>query len=393
MSEPVLVAIPPKGGSLDDVLKKLVALGWLRPELVAAIRRLIKEDKRRVKLEEGLIQLWKSSGHAVESTMREADRFGHDLGDVEDALRRMRRYAGEDGKQQLDYTGKTGVDAMLARLREDGDPEVREAAAGMHLQLDLTRPGKPSRMVCNHFEFTFAARRKGVADVRGVLLGTDHEVTPTYLRKHKRDLSLTCYDAFHNTLLDALDTPKVRNWKELKGHLIETNTDVRILGSLGLDDYLGHCVLMDQATAAKVKALGGGRQWAGNGEDPKLALLRGAPVLIDPQYEEVYDCILDARAHGIGFEVGPKDIEKACAEQGRIAIYIVRSGSTVAVTPGLCVVGDEIITSETIVAVNQERMNHNRAIGTLVESLAPVDTDHAPAWRAKLAAKLGERLI
>lgn len=393
MSEPVLVAIPPKGGSLDDVLKKLVALGWLRPELVAAIRRLIKEDKRRVKLEEGLIQLWRSSGHAVESTMREADRFGHDLGDVEDALKRMRRYTGEDGKTQLDYTGKTGVDAMLAKLREDGDPEVRDAAAGMHLQLDLTRPGKPSRMVLNHFEFAFAAKRKGVADVRGVLLGTDHEVTPTYLRKHKRDLSLTCYDAFHNTLLDALDTPKVRNWKELKGHLIETNTDVRILGSLGLDDYLGHCVLMNQATAAKVKALGGGRQWAANGEDPKLALLRGAPVLIDPQYEEVYDCILDARAHGIGFEVGPKDIEKACAEQGRIAIYIVRSGSTVAVTPGLCVVGDEIITSETIVAVNQERMNHNRAIGTLVESLAPVDTDHAPAWRAKLAVKLGERLI
>ena len=106
-----------------------------------------------------------------------------------------------------------------------------------------------------------------------------------------------------------------------------------------------------------------------------------------PAHQTVYDCILDARAHGISFEAGPKDIEKACAEQGRIAIYIVRSGSTVAVTPGLCVYGEEIITSETIVAVNQERLNHNRAIGTLVESLAPVDTDHAPAWRAKLAAK------
>jgi hypothetical protein len=393
MSEPVLVAIPPKGGSLDDVMKRLVVLGWLRPELVAAIRRLIKEDKRRVKLEEGLIQLWRQSGHAVESTMREADRFGHDLDDVEQALKRMRRYRGGDGTEQLDYTGKTGVDAMLAALRQDADPEVREAAAGMHLQLDLTRPGKPSRMVLNHFEFSFTPARPGSATVRGVLLGTDHEVTPTYLRKHKRDLSLTCYDAFHNTLLDALDTPKVRNWKELKSHLIETNTDVRILGSLGLDDYLGHCVLMDRATAAKVKALGGGRRWAANGEDPKLALLRGAPVLIDPQYEEVYDCILDARAHGISFEVGPKDIEKTCAEQGRIAIYIVRSGSTVAVTPGLCVVGEEIITSETIVAVNQERLNHNRAIGTLVESLSPGDTDHAPAWRAKLGAKLGERLV
>jgi hypothetical protein len=392
MSEPVLVAIPPKGGSLDDVLKKLVTLHWLRPELVAAIRRVIKDDKRRVKLEEGLIALWRQSGHMVESTMRAADLFGHDLDDVEQALRRMRRYADEHGVAQLDYTGKTGVDAMLAALRQDGDPEVREAASGMHLQLDLTRPGKPSRMVLNHFEFSFAPTARS-AEVRGILLGTDHEVTPTYLRKHKRDLSLTCYDAFHNTLLDALDTPKVRNWKELKAHLKETNTDVRILGSLGMDDYLGHCVLMNREQAAKAKALGGGRGWAANGSDPKLALLRGRPVLIDPQYEEVYDCILDARKQGITFEVGPKDIEKTCAEQGRVAIYIVRSGSTVACTPDLCVVGDEIITSETIVAVTQERLNHNRGIGTLVESLHPVDTDHAPAWRAKLAAKLGDRLV
>ncbi len=392
MSDPVLVAIPPKGGSLDDVLKKLVALKWLRPELVGAIRRIIKDDKRRVKLEEGLIQLWRQSGFQVEATMRAADMFGHDLDDVEQALRRMRRYEDGSGKTQLDYTGKSGVEKMLGVLRQDSDAEVAEAALGMHLQLDLTRPGKPSRIVFNQLEMSFTNKPSAVP-VRAVLLGTDHEVTPTYLRKHKRDLSLTCYDAFHNTLLDALDTPKVRNWRELKSHLIETNTDVRILGALGLDDYLGHCVLMNQASAAKVKALGGSRRWAENGDDPKLALLRGAPMLIDPQYEEVYDCILDARSHGISFEVGPKDIEKACAEQGRIAIYIVRSGSTVAVTPGLCVVGEEIITSETIVAVNQERLNHNRAIGTLVESLAPVETDHAPAWRTKLANKLGERLV
>jgi hypothetical protein len=392
MSDPVLVAIPPKGGSFDDVLKKLVALKWLRPELVSAFRRIIKDDKRRVKLEEGLIQLWRESGHQVEATMRAADRFGHDLDEVEAALKRMRRYDDGSGKVQLDYTGKSGVERMLGVLRQDPDTEVAEAALAMHLQLDLTRPGKPSRIVFNQVEMTYT-HKPGTVPVRAVLLGTDHEVTPTYLRKHKRDLSLTCYDAFHNTLLDALDTPKVRNWRELKSHLIETNTDVRILGSLGLDDYLGHCVLMNQATAAKVKALGGSRRWAENGADPKLELLRGTPMLIDPQYEEVYDCILDARAHGITFEVGPKDIEKACAEQGRIAIYIVRSGSTVAVTPGLCVYGEEIITSETIVAVNQERLNHNRAIGTLVESLAPVDTDHAPAWRAKLATKLGERLV
>src|SRR5690348_1835367 len=70
MPEPVLVAIPPKGGSLDDVLKKLVGLGWVKPEVVTAIRRLIKEDKRRVKLEEGLIALWQNSGFETQATMR-----------------------------------------------------------------------------------------------------------------------------------------------------------------------------------------------------------------------------------------------------------------------------------------------------------------------------------
>lgn len=389
MSEPVLIAVPPKGGSFDDVLKKLVALDWIRPEVVSELRRLIKDDKRRVKLEEGLIQLWTRSGRTAEGTVRAADQFGHDIGDVEQALARMRRYSDENGLACLDYTGKSAAERLLDGWRHDPDPVVSEAARALHLQLDLTRPGKPCRMVFNQLELE-VARPGGRAAVRAVLIGTDHEVTPTYLRKHKRDLSLTCYDAFHNTLLDALDTGKVRNWKELMGHLIEANTDVRILGSLGLDDYLGHCVLMNRARAEKAKAFGG-RTWTATG-DPKLALLTDRPVLIDPQYEEVYDSILDARRNGIRFEVGPKDIETTCAEHDRVAVYIVRSGSTVACTPGLCVVGEELITSETIVAVNQERLDHNRDIGRLLESLAPSQTDHAPQWRAKLALKLGDRL-
>ena len=391
MTDPVLVAVPPKGGSFDDVLKRLVALGWVRTEVVAALRRLIKEDKRRVKLEEGLIQLWRESGHEYEATMRAADRFGHDLDDVDQALKRMRRYVGTDGTTQLDYTGKSGVERMLQAIRQDVDPELAEAAYALHLQLDLTRPGRPSRMVFNQLEIEVA--RPGKLPVRAILLGTDHEVTPTYLRKHKRDVSLTCYDAFHNTLLDALDTPQVRNWSELTKHLIQTHTDVRILGSLGLEDYLGHCILMSSRMAAEAVRLGGGPGWAENAADPKLALLTKTPVLIDPAYEEVYGLILSARERGIQFETGPKDIETTCATQDRVAIYIVRSGSTVAVTPGLCVVGQELITSETIVAVNQERLDKNPAVGALVESLAPSATDHTAAWRKKLKAKLGDRFV
>ena len=57
MTEPVIVAVPPKGGSLDDVLRRLARVGWLRQDLVDAVRALVREDKRRIKLEEGLISL------------------------------------------------------------------------------------------------------------------------------------------------------------------------------------------------------------------------------------------------------------------------------------------------------------------------------------------------
>lgn len=390
MPDPVLIAVPPKGGSFDDVLKKLVKLGWLRPELVAHLRKLIKEDKRRVKLEEGLIDLWNDHKGDADATIRAADRAGHDLGDVQDALARMRRYAGADGRARLGYTPMEGVEGLLAQWRADPDTDVREAALCLHLQLDLTRPGKPVRAVFNQAEFTWA---RGGGDVRGVLIGTEHEVTPTCLRKHKRDLSLTCYDAFHNTLLDVLDTGQVRNWRELKAHLIEGGTPVRILGSLGLDDYLGHCVLMDRAHADRIRALKASRRWAESPSDPKLALLTAQPVLIDPMYEEIYTSVLAAPKLGIRLAAGPKDIERVCAEDGKIAIYIVRSGSTVALMPNLCVVGEEIITSETIVAANAASLERNPAVGALVDSLAPSQTDHAAAWRAKLAQRLGDRLV
>lgn len=386
MPEPVLIAVPPKGGSFDDVLKKLVQLGWLRAELVAHLRRLIKEDKRRVKFEEGLIDLWNDHKGDADATQRAADRAGHDLGDVETALARMRRWTGPDGRQRLGYTPMEGVQQILAQWLADPDSDVREAALCLHLQLDITRPGKPVRAVFNQCDFLWSG-------VRGVLMGTEHEVTPTCLRKHKRDLSLTCYDAFHNTLLDVLDTGKVRNWQELRAHLSGEASQVRILGSLGLDDYLGHCVLMDRARAERVRALGGGRRWADSAADPKLAELRSAPVLIDPMYLELYGTVIDAPALGVRFEAGPKDIERVCAEEGRTAIYIVRSGSTVALMPNLCVVGDEIVTSETIVAANATSLERNPAVGRLVESLAPSQADHAPAWRAKLAKRLGDRLV
>ena len=390
MPEPVIIAVPPKGGSLDDVFKRLVNCGWLRQDLVTGIRHLIKQDKRRIKLEEGLASLWRSHGGDASATMRAADDAGHDLDEVEVTLARMRRYEDQDGAIQLGFSPKAAVDELLHEARVHADPVMREAAMTLHLELDLTRYGRPSRMMFDHLEFDWTG--DGGRLVRGVLVGTEHEVTPTYLRRHKRDLSLTCYDAFHNTLLDALDTGKVHNWREMMDHLIAANTDVRILGSLGLDDYLGHFVLMPTALAEEVRALDGERAWRGSG-DAKTRLLVDHMPLIDAQYEAIYKLLLDDAETGVQFECTTQDIEKACAEDGRTAIYIVRSGSTIACTPGLSVVGEPLVVSETIVAINQESVDHNPGIPRLIECLQPSSEDHSEKWRAALAKKLGNKLI
>ena len=389
MSDPVIIAVPPKGGSLDDVFSKLESVGWLHHELVSAVRNLIKRDKRRIKLEEGLIHLWAKNGNEAAATMRAADDAGHDLDDVDQALSRMRRYQDDNGQTQLTFTPKTGVDALLAEWRNDADQMISDAAFTLHLELDLTRPGRPSRIMFDHLEFEWQNPKNGM--VRGVLVGTEHEVTPTYLRKHKRDISLTCYDAFHNTLLDALDTGNVRNWHELNDHLVEANTDVRVLGSLDLRDYLGHFVLMPETKAQALGNISADRRWKA-ADDAKHAALQGEPVLIDGAYEAMYMQLLQPELNNIEFEPTDRDIEQVCVEENRTAIYIVRSGSTIACTPGLCVVGEELITSETIVAVNQERLDHNQGVGQLVESLQPVAADHSDEWRSALAKKLGNKL-
>ena len=391
MSEPVIVAIPPKGSSLQAVLDRLISVGWVHGGLVDGIRDLVRADKERIKLEEQLIRLWdecRGDGAEVLARLRAA---GQDPDPARVALARMRRYRDDAGRELLTFTPKATVDAMLARLREDPDGDRRAAAYTMHLELDLTRYGRPSRMMFDHLEFEWTDPR-GVL-VHGVLIGTDHEVTPTYLRRHKRDLSLTCYDAFHSTLMDALDTGKVRNWQELMDHLIEANTDVRILGSLGLNDYLGHFVLMPEPHARQVRALRAERTWNANGHDPKLAVLAASPVLIDGNYEYLYIKLLDSAQHGIRFEHTSRDIEQACLRETRNAVYIVQSGGTIRRTPGLYVVGAELLTSETIVAVNQERLDHNDGVGELVESLAPSGLDGSAKWRQDLAARLGEQLI
>jgi hypothetical protein len=172
--------------------------------------------------EEGLIDLWNDHGCDADAATRAAERAGHDLGDVESALARMRRLPGEGGRQRLGYTPIEGVQAILAQWLADPDSDVREAALCLHLQLDITRPGKPVRAVFNQCDFAWK-------DVRGVLMGTEHEVTPTCLRKHKRDLSLTCYDAFHNTLLGVLDTGRCATGAG-REHLHDDASQVRILG-------------------------------------------------------------------------------------------------------------------------------------------------------------------
>ena len=103
--------------------------------------------------------------------------------------------------------------------------------------------------------------------------------------------------------------------------------------------------------------------------------------------------LLDSTENGITFEHTTQDIEQLCSTGGRTAVYIVRSGRTVACTPNLAVVGSELVTSESIVAVNQERLEAHRAVDLLVESLAPSQEDRSQVWRDQLCARLGAQMV
>ena len=55
-----------------------------------------------------------------------------------------------------------------------------------------------------------------------------------------------------------------------------------------------------------------------------------------------------------------------------VRAFISQSGGTIARTPGLCVVGEELVRSETIIAVNEERMDHSQGMRHLIESCSPM---------------------
>lgn len=391
MPEPVIIAVPSKGGTLTAVLRRLIDIGWIADALVDRVLRMVKDDKQRIKLEEMLIRIHDELGDGIDdgSIRAQAVADGVEGADVDIALERMRRFTDSTGRRRLGFTPKEVVHEMLEGYYADVD--MREAAMTMHLELDVARFGRPTRIMFDHMEFSWVPPGRQ-HPVQGLLVGTDHEITPTYLRKHKRDLSLTCYDAFHNTLLDALDTGKVHHWHDMMAHLKEANTDVRILGSLGLEDYLGHFVLMPDDMAERARAAGI-HSWNSIDHPEQLALLRERPVLIDAAYEEVYKQLLDATSNGITFEPTTGDIEELCAQENRCAIYIVQSGGTIARTPNLNVVGEELIRSETIVAVNRERLDNNLNVGVLADSLSATTDDGSARWRTRLAERLGTKLV
>ncbi|MBI4574846.1 MAG: hypothetical protein HY722_01125 [Planctomycetes bacterium] len=339
--EPVVVAIPSKGGTLEEVLRRLADVGWMDPDLAENVLSITGSDKSRIKRE---------AARGEQSSKREV-------------FQRLQDYVGS-------------ADAL-----------IREAASCLRVDLDSARPRRPARIIFDSLETT-------VLDHPVILKGTEHEIAPTYLRKHKVDLSLTAYDAFHNSLMDALDDRSVRNWREMGVHIIPRNTDVRVLGSMGLGDYLGHFILVPEALLGPFRALGSADPvWTGTDQDPKSRLLEGAEVLIDPQYQEVYDAILNRDRERVRFLCSTGPIEQECVERGLVGCYIVRTGTTVLATPGLHVVGRELVTSETIIATNIERAQAHPFIHELVHTLDLPDFRQEGDWRVHLSRVLRERHI
>ena len=94
-------------------MRRLVGLNWLDTDVVAGIRYWIKQDKKRIKLEEKLIELWSLYKGDEAAIQKEICDDGLEEEIVLAALQRLRRVVRGDGSNGVTFAGKMDVDAIL----------------------------------------------------------------------------------------------------------------------------------------------------------------------------------------------------------------------------------------------------------------------------------------
>ncbi|MBI2129988.1 hypothetical protein HYU07_07215 [Candidatus Woesearchaeota archaeon] len=320
------IAIPYKGESLNQVLDRLVDVGIVDKNSREFYIETIQNDKARV--------------------IQEREQI-------------------KEGSRNS-YSSNEDVERILQRIRGS-----QPLAFDLKADYDLQREGQPARILFKGLETKF----DGVP-IR--LVGRSHYDIPTSLHNHEVSLAFVGWDELYEDHIEELKVKDIRDWSGLNPHLRKGSTDVRILGSAGLDDFVGHFVMMHPKLAKKyfssypvdARDCSGSGVWASKDYDEKQAVLwRAKHIFVDHKYEKIYHVLFKWETIQSKFR-GTSNVERAIRENEGVGIYVVQEGNAVKEN-GLNIVGNPLLISETVIAINNEDFEKKSEVKRLAKALEP----------------------
>ncbi len=344
----VNIAIPYKGRSLEQVLGRFVDIGIMDPARRDFYVSATAQDKERISQER----------HGIEKDLR------------------------------CGFSSREDVERRLQSVRK-----ANPAGFDLKVDYDLYRQGQPPRILFAGTDTQFNGSK-----VR--LVGMSHYDIPTALRNHVVQIAYVGWDEIYADQIENLTDKRARDWNALNGHLRRDSTDVRILGSAGLYDYTGHFVMIDESIVKRISCIGdftSHNPYVPAILDEEMQQIgwekdNETPVYVDHKYQKIYASLMVDPWWAEHFQ-GTTDIEDRIKQEKGVGIYVVETGDTVK-RKGIHLVGEPILVSETVIAVNVEDFLKNPAAIKLADTLNPIrpekSKDEFIKWYRTLCKNLGE---
>jgi len=348
----ITVTIPPKGRSFTKTMERLYSLGLVPADLKTGLSRILEEDAERVKRErDGIIR-----------------------GEIER------------------YTPKTEVIGILDDYLSGKDERYR---AALKVAPNHERRGRPYRLMFDTLDIEAGdVMGSSYRDMEIRLEGVDHILAPDRLLKHFGEIGIIGFDEIALSMFPQMRdyNQSVKRWNRFnevvstgkkKGFFSKGSefNDLRIAGSMGLDDHTIHVVIQRDSTTSVGQ----------NGGDGK--------IFVDDKYQGMYAVLYKGNERIVPCD----NIEDYVAKNGGRGIVIMNSGKTVSRKGVLEVVGGPLIVSETCVAYDEDLYEPDRNpetgsyVQAVVELLSPMSYDSEErmrgfkAWYKALEGNVGEK--
>jgi hypothetical protein len=317
----ITIAVPYKGRSLEQVLDRFVDIEAISKRERNFFVDTTNDDKKRIS--------------------KERDQL-------------------TEGRRRR-YSSNTDVEKRLQAVRRENS-----LGFGLNVGYDLLRTGQPARI----FFKTLDTHIDGVP-VR--LIGRSHYDIPTALRNHEVQLGFVGWDELYADHVEHLTRGDIREWGAMNAFLKQGSTDVRVLGSADLQDYVGHFMLLDHSIGRQIIEVMASDDSAApylfrNHFGPPMDVGGGefGPVYVDHKYQKIYQAMLP---NWTAKFIGSDNVERDVRKNKGVGLYVVQSGKTIT-AENLHIVGP-LFFSETIIAVNEEDYLHNPDVSRVASRFQP----------------------